>query len=927
MGKRKSCSTSDEPPVTPPSTTVDQPLESVHPEIIPAIIRRAIALRQSGEHEKALNFIKDSISSYPLSGKLRYTEGRIHSSLAKNATVDDEAKVKHLEDGVRSAQLAADLLPNSLHCACMLVNLVYELAFFNQDWDRVIKACKSGLKIACKRGLKIGKSADYWIRKLFGGDESMIEDEKQSIIMQLQDARKKQLKAITKKLKDNKEDILKYKSFWSNTLSDEKKRRFRKVNIEIGELESHFKSLKYQSAVDLLLEAIDFAKKHKTWKFWECYDCVKKFSDWESYRNHFWELHWLGKLLIWEFDDERLNESIDIFLNSVWKPVDTDKTMKFIVNSMKSMEGLDECKNSSVEDFPVNNSKSDDNLSSKTSMDHPKWEFCDDIERSEILGRIRSLFCLLSKNNCLPLIHFRWAIEYAVDQLQSEIPLSQFRNLGLETPQIICFLGASQLTELLTFFEDLAHKCGLSEKFKIDNSMDDKHSGHHDIKERVLFSRDFSCILLRRELNVTKAVAGDDSAVSFSADECEDDMLPDSDDIVSWLYGGSNCKEGLESWSSLRESRRSQALKSRRAYFEKLSVLPNICSRNAEKNSNKLTAIQTVESMILQEIEKREKSPEYEPQLYMDLLKNRQKKLKEINNSFVTSELDDISEVLEEQQVLSSEFDLISEVMEKAQEIPSRDQSQSEGCCVEDESRMQECMKQRDSCIEKALRMLKKQLLKDSRLNNLYEDAQEKSKAAEDDLLADVAVEAEKKINNGFDNVKQKQDKKKKKRNKNVRKTKESKATDDNKHLELHEKDAEQNDNPNSNNDDSLDEPKQSTASDEILALLEEMALEADKDSAVVKQNQDKKKKKKKNKNPETSKESEATDASGHIELHLTDEEQNDNPDCKNDDSLDKPKQSTVADEARRLGGYLEILRQFEHEVSQCRRILKTKKK
>ena len=47
----------------------------------------------------------------------------------------------------------------------------------------------------------------------------------------------------------------------------------------------------------------------------------------------------------------------------------------------------------------------------------------------------------------------------------------------------------------------------------------------------------------------------------------------------------------------------------------------------------------------------------------MDLLKNRQKKLQEINNSFVTSELDDISEILEEQQALSSEFDVISEVM------------------------------------------------------------------------------------------------------------------------------------------------------------------------------------------------------------------------------------------------------------------------
>ncbi|KAK1561964.1 hypothetical protein Q3G72_003946 [Acer saccharum] len=88
------------------------------------------------------------------------------------------------------------------------------------------------------------------------------------------------------------------------------------------------------------------------------------------------------------------------------------------------MEGLDECKSSSVEEVPGKNSKTDDNLSSKTSMDHPKWEFCDDIERSEILGRIRSLFCLLSKNNCLPPIHFRWAIEYAMDQFHC-------RSLGI----------------------------------------------------------------------------------------------------------------------------------------------------------------------------------------------------------------------------------------------------------------------------------------------------------------------------------------------------------------------------------------------------------------------------------------------------------------------------------------------------------------
>ncbi|TXG59023.1 hypothetical protein EZV62_016852 [Acer yangbiense] len=83
----------------------------------------------------------------------------------------------------------------------------------------------------------------------------------------------------SKKSKDNEEDLLKYKSFWNITLSDEKKRGYRKVNIE--ELKNHFKSLKHQLAVDILWEAIDFTKQHKTWKFWECCACVKKFGDYD----------------------------------------------------------------------------------------------------------------------------------------------------------------------------------------------------------------------------------------------------------------------------------------------------------------------------------------------------------------------------------------------------------------------------------------------------------------------------------------------------------------------------------------------------------------------------------------------------------------------------------------------------------------------
>ena len=39
------------------------------------------------------------------------------------------------------------------------------------------------------------------------------------------------------------------------------------MNIEIGELESHFRSLKYQSAVDLLLEAIILLRNTKHGSF------------------------------------------------------------------------------------------------------------------------------------------------------------------------------------------------------------------------------------------------------------------------------------------------------------------------------------------------------------------------------------------------------------------------------------------------------------------------------------------------------------------------------------------------------------------------------------------------------------------------------------------------------------------------------------
>ncbi|KAL5740159.1 hypothetical protein ACOSQ2_029339 [Xanthoceras sorbifolium] len=740
---KKKCSFASRREQPPPSTTVDQPSQPPTPAdkpfdpVIKGAILRAVTALKSREHEKALNFIKESISCHPFLGLLHHVEGM---SLADNADKDSDAKVKHLEDGVRASQLALELLPNSIHCASLLADLLYQLAFFNEGWERVIEVRKRALKIEDPTVSAI---------ELFGedvSDESRIEDEKQTIMKWLQDAERKNLEFAAKKSVEA-------------------------VNSENKEKED--------SEVDInhVVMAMDMSKKQ-----------LKAIMR---------RVHSKILELILISGKEIKKKWIDMILHIVWKPVDTNAVTNSIVDQKKSEKGLDECRSSSVEEVPVKTSKSDNIESSKTSVNDPKWVFCDDLERGQILLRIRSIFDLLLKKKCLALSQVRWVIEYTKVQLESITPLSQFSILDQENIHIICFLGASQLTEVLKLLKDAVRVCGLSENVEMDDPIDDKLSGDQafDIKERVLYSRDFTSLLLderilRGKLNVTNyvdAVAGDGSAVTFAADECQNEVLPESDDIVSWLHTGSNCEEGVDSWTSLRHSQSGQAVKFCTIFHEELSLLHKFGVTNA-KVVSKWEVIEEVGSMFLEEIKKREKSPEHKAQHFIDILTKWREELQEI---------DDIS--------IRSKLDVISYVLREAQEVLNCDQSKSEEFCIEDELRTRACIKQADNRIKIILRKLKMQLTKDlafidgiflrsvvpmlkaflqSHLKDLYKDAKERSKAAEEALLAEMALEAEKNY------VKQKQDKKKKKKtNKKLRKAMESQATDAGKNLQLHQND------------------------------------------------------------------------------------------------------------------------------------------
>ncbi|TXG59012.1 hypothetical protein EZV62_016841 [Acer yangbiense] len=141
-----------------------------------------------------------------------------------------------------------------------------------------------------------------------------------------------------------------------------------------------------------------------------------KFGDYKSFVNHLLPVHWTGSRSVWKLDSELWKESTDMIEKGVWKPFDTNKAIK-----LKSEKGFYKC-------------KSDDKESLKTSMHGPKWAFCDDIERSctVLLRRICGIFFLLRKNKFLSPTLVRWALEYAKDQFESIILLSQFKDLGLK---------------------------------------------------------------------------------------------------------------------------------------------------------------------------------------------------------------------------------------------------------------------------------------------------------------------------------------------------------------------------------------------------------------------------------------------------------------------------------------------------------------
>ncbi|ESR33157.1 hypothetical protein CICLE_v100070361mg, partial [Citrus x clementina] len=627
----------------------------------------------------------------------------------------------------------------------------------------------------------------------------------------------------TEKYEQNVEKVEKYVSFWSSGLNSDKKRGFLKVNKE--ELKKYVKSLKNDFVEKIFSEALSFAEEHKTWKFSECFVCVEKIGNPQLCEKHFRSSHWnhleimVQPLMPVDFR----SEWIEMIVKGVWKPVDTDKGIEIIVNKMNSdsngtsnsrlhttEKGLEVCK-----DY-VQGTNGDEY--------YQNWPLCDDSERVEILESIHSLFLLLLRGLARGRRVVGWAMHYAIYMLETIAPVLQFKCHSLKIPEVICFLGASQLRELNFFVHDLTRTCGLNDYSDIIRNLIDNHYTGLNVKERVVFNRDLTCLLLDERLlvgeftnaNYFDVDADDDSAVTCCHDMCKDDVHRDGNKIVSWLYSNPVVGKHLMSWTRLRDSKRGQGKEVLRIILEEFLHLTTAQSR-LSKLRGRMEALWAIQTICIQEIKNREQRPERAPRPYIELLRKRKNYIQ--GNGDIASK---------------TESDMIPHVLKEAVLALSSDHQ-----CGLDKCELEDALKHTDNCVLLALQKLKMEMLKkmafvdatilrhievlqmyipvleklclydyrsiivpllklflQTQLEDLFDKDTTKKYEA---FLAELERERKKNINKGCDNVKKKHDNLKKKKKKKIfRKAEEPKANGGEKHFQIPENEEELDDNPNS---------------------------------------------------------------------------------------------------------------------------------
>ncbi|XP_010678606.1 uncharacterized protein LOC104894129 isoform X3 [Beta vulgaris subsp. vulgaris] len=460
---------------------------------------------------------------------------------------------------------------------------------------------------------------------------------------------------------------------------------------------------------------------------------------------------------------------------------------------------------------------------SKVYSSPNSWPLSDDIERVKLLEKISSLFQILVRHKCFATTHLQKVIHYTMEELQGMFPGSQILSSGVDaTPLCICFLGATQLKKIIKFLQEISHACGVSrypEKVTPDESSNCPQVCDHE--ERIMLNEDASSLLLDESLLNSDGLRIDTGS-GYSIDVCEKGAQSGSGSgsgsFLSWIYAGSSCAEQISTWGRLKEERSQQGVELLQMLEKEFGHLQSLCDRKYEHLGYE-EALQGLEELCLEESKKREHITEFSHRSYDTIIRKHRDQLVEGENDapFVSNrvELEAITNVLKEAESLGvNQFgyeDTYGGVNSHLCDLEAG----------EDDWRSNDYLHQVDTCIEIAIQRQKEHMSTElckidarimrnvasmqqlelklepvsaldyrsillplvksfmrAHLEDLAEkDATQKSDAAREAFLAELALDSKKDTGKGYYNLKQIQDKTKdKKKNKDSRRNKDTKV-------------------------------------------------------------------------------------------------------------------------------------------------------
>ncbi|KAI4343823.1 hypothetical protein L6164_011129 [Bauhinia variegata] len=452
------------------------------------------------------------------------------------------------------------------------------------------------------------------------------------------------------------------------------------------------------------------------------------------------------------------------------------------------------------------------------------WPISDDPERSKLLEKIHTIFETLIRHKYLSASHLNKVIQFTMDEIQGLAAGSQLLNRGVDqTPMCICFLGASQLKKILKFLQELAHACGLGRYAETSsNPMDDSQNASKgpEIKENIVLDGDASCLLLDECLlptEVTTSAAQGTALDDGTAPTSLEGDLHNTDALLSWIFSGMSSGDQLSSWMHTKEDKRHQGMEIVQMLEKEFYHLQSLCEKKCERISSE-EALQAVEDLCLEEGKKRENVSEFVQRSYESVLRKRREELIESENDvmYVSNrfELDAISNVLQEAESMNvNQFGYEETYPGVTSQLCDLESGE------DDEWRMKDYLHHMDNCIEIAIQKMKEHLSIElskidarimrsvtgmqqlelklepvsahdyrsillplvksylrAHLEDLAEkDAREKSDAAREAFLAELALDSKKVVKGGIDP--RHLEKKDKKKNKENRKIRDSKTT------------------------------------------------------------------------------------------------------------------------------------------------------